>query len=105
MVATPIVELEASAGVAWLRLNRPEALNALNRARTGALEEALDRVAAMAEVSVLVVAGRGRAFCAGNDIKEMETVSAEDAEALARRHAALMDRFDALHKVTIAAVE
>jgi enoyl-CoA hydratase len=105
MVATPIVELEASAGVAWLRLNRPEALNALNRALTSALEETLERVAAMAEVSVLVVAGRGRAFCAGNDIKEMETVSAEEGEALARRHAGLMDRFAALPQVTIAAVD
>jgi enoyl-CoA hydratase len=105
MVATPIVELDASAGVAWLRLNRPEALNALNRALTGALEDTLERVAAMADVSVLVVAGRGRAFCAGNDIKEMETVPAEDAEALARRHAALMERFVALPQVTIAAVD
>ena len=105
MATAPIVELEASAGVAWLRLNRLEALNALNRALTGALEETLERVAAMAEVSVLVVAGRGRAFCAGNDIKEMETVAADDAEALAHRHAALMDRFAALPQVTIAAVD
>jgi enoyl-CoA hydratase len=105
MVTTPIVELEAEAGVAWLRLNRPEALNALNRALTGALEETLERVATMAEVSVLVVASRGRAFCAGNDIKEMEAVAAEDAEALARRHAALMDRFAALPQVTIAAID
>jgi len=62
MVDAPIVELEAEAGVAWLRLNRPEALNALNRRLTGALEEAVERVAAMDETRVLVVAGRGRAF-------------------------------------------
>ena len=99
----PIVELEVQDGVAWLRLNRPEALNALNRRLTAALEETLDRVAAMDDVSVLVVAGRGRAFCAGNDIKEMEGVTPEDAEALARRHAAIMGRFSALPQVTIAA--
>jgi enoyl-CoA hydratase len=100
-----IVELDARDGVAWLRLNRPEALNALNRTLTAGLEEALERVATMDDVTVLVVAGRGRAFCAGNDIKEMETVAPEDAEALARRHAALMDRFAALPQVTIAAVD
>jgi enoyl-CoA hydratase len=100
-----IVELDARDGVAWLRLNRPEALNALNRALTAGLEETLERVATMADVTVLVVAGRGRAFCAGNDIKEMETVTPEDAEALARRHATLMERFATLPQVTIAAVD
>ena len=68
-----MIDLEARDGVAWLRLNRPEALNALDRALTGALEEALTRVAAMDDVAVLVVAGRGRAFCAGNDLTEMAT--------------------------------
>jgi len=82
-----VIELEANAGVAWLWLNRPEALNAFNRLLTGALEEALERVTVMDDVRVLVVAGRGRAFCSGNDIKEMETVTPEEAEALARRHA------------------
>jgi len=105
MAPVPVIELDAKDGVAWLRLNRPEALNALNRLLTAALEEALERVAAMSDVSVLVVAGRGRAFCAGNDIKEMETVSPEEAEALARRHAAIMDRFATLPQVTIAAVD
>jgi len=100
-----VIELDAQDGVAWLRLNRPEALNALNRLLTEALEEALERVAAMNDVSVLVVAGRGRAFCAGNDIKEMATVTPEEAETLARRHAALMDRFATLPQVTIAAVD
>jgi enoyl-CoA hydratase len=105
MADTPIVELEAEDGVAWLRLNRPDALNALDRRLTAALEEALEQVAALDDVSVLVVAGRGRAFCAGNDIKEMETVTPEDAEALARRHAGIMARFATLPQVTIAAVD
>ena len=105
MALATIVELDAADGVAWLRLNRPEALNALDRTVTGALEETLERVAAMDEVRVLVVAGGGRAFCAGNDIKEMETLSPEEAEALARRHAAIMARFATLPQVTIAAVD
>ena len=79
MAEAPIVELDAQDGVAWLRLNRPDALNALNRRLTGALEDALERVAVQDDLRVLVVAGRGRAFCAGNDIKEMEAVTPEDA--------------------------
>ena len=66
-----MIDLDAKDGVAWLRLNRPEALNALNRPLTAALEEALARVAAMDDVTVLVVAGRGRAFCAGKDRKSV----------------------------------
>ena len=100
-----MIELDTSDGVAWLRLARPEALNALNRELTAALEGALDRVAAMDEVTVLIIAGRGRAFCAGNDIAEMATLVPEEAEALALRQAKLMDRFSRLPQVTIAQVD
>ena len=101
-----LVVLETVAdGVARLTLDRPDALNALNRDLTAALEQALDRVAAMDEARVLLVTGRGRAFCAGNDIKEMDLFTDADAEALAARHAVLMDRFATLPQVTIAAVD
>jgi enoyl-CoA hydratase/carnithine racemase len=100
-----LIELEARGPVAWLALNRPQALNALDTALTAALEAALEQVRGLADVRVLVVSGRGRAFCAGNDIAEMATLSAEAAEALARRQAALMDRFARLPQVTIAAID
>ena len=100
-----MIALEARDGVARLTLDRPAALNALDRALTGALEQALERVAAMDDVTVLVVAGRGRAFCAGNDIKEMATLAPAEAEALAGRQAALMARFARLPQVTIAAID
>ncbi|MGH6689821.1 MAG: enoyl-CoA hydratase/isomerase family protein, partial [Gammaproteobacteria bacterium] len=95
-----MIELERSDGVAWLRLNRPQALNALNRELTGAIERALDDVAARDDVRVLVVSGRGRAFCAGNDIAEMASITPAEAEALASRQAVLMDRFSRLPQVT-----
>ncbi len=100
-----LAQLDAKDGVAWLRLNRPTALNALNRALTAAIEEALARVARMDDVSVLVLAGRGRAFCAGNDIAEMATLTGDEAQALATRQAGLMDRFGCLPQVTIAAID
>ena len=100
-----MIELDARDGIAWLRLNRPEALNALNRALTGAIEAALDEIARRDDVTVLVVSGRGRAFCAGNDIAEMDTITPADAEALATRQATLMDRFSRLPQVTLAAID
>jgi enoyl-CoA hydratase/carnithine racemase len=100
-----LVELTTDNAVAWLRLNRPAALNALDTALTEALEQALERVAAQDDIRVLVVAGRGRAFCAGNDIAEMASLSAESGAALATRQAALMDRFSRLPQVTLAAID
>jgi len=100
-----VIELETRAHVAGLTLNRPEALNALNTALTAALEAALERVRGLTDVRVLVISGRGRAFCAGNDITEMATLSGEAAEALARRQAALMEHFARLPQVTIAAID
>ena len=106
MLPTDLVQLTPAAdGILRLTLNRPQALNALNRELTTALEQALERVAAMGDVRVLLVAGQGRAFCAGNDIKEMETLSGDDAQALATRHAALMDRFARLPQVTLAVID
>jgi enoyl-CoA hydratase/carnithine racemase len=101
-----LVELaDVADGVARLTLCRPEALNALNRDLTGALEEAVERVAARDDVRVLVLFGRGRAFCAGNDITEMASLGADEAEGLALRQATLMDRFSRVPQVTIAAVD
>jgi len=100
-----VVDLELQGPVAWVRLNRPQALNALDTELTAELEQTVDRLATMTDVTVVVIAGRGRAFCAGNDIAEMATLSGEQAEALARRQAALMARFATLPQVTLAAVD
>lgn len=100
-----MIDVEARDGVAWLHLARPQTLNALNRALTAAMDHALDEVAARTDVRVLVVCGRGRAFCAGNDIAEMATLAGEQAAALAAHQALLMERFGRLPQVTIAAVD
>jgi 2-(1,2-epoxy-1,2-dihydrophenyl)acetyl-CoA isomerase len=55
--------------VATLILNRPERMNALNKDLVLALNEALTRVEADSEINVVVLAGAGRAFCAGGDLK------------------------------------
>jgi 2-(1,2-epoxy-1,2-dihydrophenyl)acetyl-CoA isomerase len=70
----------ASDGVAHLELNRPEAFNSLNIALATALEEALKQAASDEAVRVVLLSGRGKAFCAGGDVKAM--AAAEDAEAL-----------------------
>jgi len=58
-------------GVLTLTMNRPDRLNALNPEMLTRLHDALMRAAADREVAVIVLAGAGRAFCAGGDVKAM----------------------------------
>jgi len=58
-------------GIATLTLNRPKQFNAINGALLDALQAALDAIAADGTVRVVVIAGAGRAFCPGHDLKEM----------------------------------
>src|SRR5437870_9767226 len=56
--------------VLTLTINRPDALNALNRETTRALTTAFDAAARDPEVGAIIVTGAGRAFCAGADLRE-----------------------------------
>jgi len=105
VTSAPAATLTRDGAVAHLTLERPEARNALSRAMAEALEDALARLAVDAEARVVVVAGRGRSFCAGADIAEMPTLRPEEGEALAARWQRIMDGFAALPQVTMAAVQ
>ena len=69
--ATLIVEIEDY--VALIRLNRPEALNALNSRLVAELVHAIAEAEANDKVRCLVITGSEKAFAAGADIKEMAT--------------------------------
>ncbi|MGE0874466.1 MAG: enoyl-CoA hydratase [Burkholderiales bacterium] len=62
---------EDAAGVATLTMNRPAQMNLLTSGMLSALQEALDAIAADASVRVVVLAGAGKGFCAGHDLKEL----------------------------------
>ena len=64
------VRLERRAGAAWITLDRPDKLNALDAAMVAALDARLDEAAADDEVRVVVVRGAGRAFSAGYDLTD-----------------------------------
>jgi enoyl-CoA hydratase/carnithine racemase len=69
--AAPILLSSASAGVVQLTLNRPQQFNALSEQMLAELAAALDRVASDKTARVVVIAGAGKAFCAGHDLKQM----------------------------------
>ncbi len=67
----PYVLRRDNGGVATLTLNRPQQFNSLSRAMIGTLQTQLDAIAGDSQVRVVVIAGAGKAFCAGHDLKEM----------------------------------
>jgi 2-(1,2-epoxy-1,2-dihydrophenyl)acetyl-CoA isomerase len=67
---TVLVEIDAATGVAILTLNRPDALNALTVAMKRELVAAFRRVERDATVRAVILTGAGRAFCAGQDLRE-----------------------------------
>jgi enoyl-CoA hydratase/carnithine racemase len=62
---------EDAGGVATLTLNRPDQYNALSAALLAALQSAVHDLARDESVRVVVIAGAGKAFCAGHDLKEI----------------------------------
>lgn len=73
------VETSRSGHVARVTLNRPERMNAISTALTTDLHEALFEVTNDPEVRVILFSGNGRAFCAGDDLKEFELQTASKA--------------------------
>jgi enoyl-CoA hydratase/carnithine racemase len=65
--------------VVWVKLNRPERLNAMNKALVDGLSEAFARVEADDEARVVIFHGEGRAFCSGDDLKDLDAQTASEA--------------------------
>lgn len=65
--------LKAEGAVAYIYLNRPEVFNSFNREMALELQGILDQLAQDATVRVIVLTGSGKAFCAGQDLKEVTT--------------------------------
>ena len=67
----PLNEARDGRGVVTLTMNRPASFNALSEEMLDALQSALDRLAGDASLRAVVLAGAGKAFCAGHHLKEM----------------------------------
>jgi enoyl-CoA hydratase/carnithine racemase len=86
MADAPLHTLSIDQGVALLTLNRPQSLNALNRALRHELMDLFPRLDADPEVKVVVLTGAGdKAFCTGADLKERSGGSTADVIAERRQ--------------------
>ena len=98
-----LIEIEDSVGL--ITINRPKALNALNRETMAELATAVDELSDEDGVRVLVITGSGeKAFVAGADIKELAENSALESNVHAMFGQSLMDMIEDLGMPTIAAV-
>ncbi len=65
------IELKIENKIAYITLNRPEVFNSFNREMALRLQDTLDACEVNDEVRVIVLTGNGKAFCAGQDLKEV----------------------------------
>src|ERR1700689_2533178 len=75
------ITCEAADGILTITLDRPERLNAFTPRMAGELLDAFDRADADDDVRVVIMTGRGRAFCAGADLSSGAETFAADTDA------------------------
>lgn len=91
--------------VAVLTLNRPEKFNSINRPLALGIQSALDTCAADESVRCVVITGNGRAFCAGQDLKEVTDPDGPGLSTIVAEHYnPIIDRIRSIQKPVIAAV-
>jgi 3-hydroxypropionyl-coenzyme A dehydratase len=99
------IQLEPQGDIAILRINRPEALNAMNLDVISELSKMIDIIAADGSIKTLVITGAGeRSFCAGADISYMVNIDPMQAEKYATSAQDVINKIDRLEKPVIAAV-
>jgi len=105
VAAEPLLLRRDDGGVVTLTLNRPTQFNSLSQALMSELQAELDRIAADDSVRVVIMAGAGKAFCAGHDLKEMRSDASKDFQkALFRQCSELMLKLVRLPQPVIARV-
>jgi len=107
-LAEKVVTVELDDAVAWITLQRPEALNAWNQPLADELLEAVRRVAADPQAGAVVIRGAGRAFSSGADLRaprEMKPDGRPDVEGRLRRRAhPIISEIRQMPKPVVAAV-
>jgi 3-hydroxypropionyl-coenzyme A dehydratase len=99
------IQLEPQGDIAIMRINRPEALNAMNLDVISELSKMIDIIAADGSIKAVVITGAGeRSFCAGADISYMVNIDPMQAEKYATSAQDVINKIDRLEKPVIAAV-
>lgn len=99
------IQLEPQGEIALLRINRPEALNAMNIDVVSELSRTLDIVGSDESIKVVIITGAGeKSFCAGADISYMVNIDPITAEKYASSAQSVLNKIERLDKPVIGAV-
>jgi 3-hydroxypropionyl-coenzyme A dehydratase len=99
------VLLEPIGDVAIIKINRPEALNAMNVDVIWELSKTIDIVGVDDSIKTVIITGVGeRSFCAGADISYMVNITPIDAEKYASSAQSVLNKIEKLEKPVIAAI-
>jgi 2-(1,2-epoxy-1,2-dihydrophenyl)acetyl-CoA isomerase len=104
MPAFQTVRYEAADGVLLLTLDRPDSLNALDRRLKEELREALHAAAEDPEVRAIILTGAGRAFCAGQDLKESQKAAPNLGREIRERYIPIILAMRRIEKPIIGAI-
>ena len=99
------IQLESQGEIAILRINRPEALNAMNTNVISELSQTVDQVGADESIKVIIITGAGeKSFCAGADISYMVDIDPITAEKYASSAQSVLNKIERLEKPVIGAI-
>ena len=99
------IQLESQGEIAILRINRPEALNAMNIDVISELSQTIDKVGADESIKVIIITGAGeKSFCAGADISYMVDIDPITAEKYASSAQSVLNKIERIEKPVIGAI-
>ena len=99
------IQIEPQGDICLIRINRPEALNALNTDVIAELSRSIDIVGFDDSIKVVIITGSGeKSFCAGADIAYMVNIDPMKAEKYASSAQSVLNKIEKLDKPVIAAV-
>ncbi|MCC5858935.1 MAG: enoyl-CoA hydratase/isomerase family protein [Ectothiorhodospiraceae bacterium] len=101
VAGTEAIDYQVKDRAAWIRLNRPDSLNAFNAALRSGLLEVLERAAEDREVRTVVLTSAGRAFCAGADLLESKPADSDVISELMGEYYPILRRVRSLEKPVI----
>jgi 3-hydroxypropionyl-coenzyme A dehydratase len=105
MSSMKYIQIDLQNDIAILKINRPEALNAMNLDVIHELTRAIDLISVDQGVKVLIITGAGeRSFCAGADISYMVNIDAVTAEKYASSAQSMLNKIEKMEKPVIAAI-
>lgn len=100
------IDVKIQQKTAFITLNRPEVFNSFNREMALLLQDALDAAEKNSEIRAIVITGSGKAFCAGQDLKEVTSAELNPGfkKILEEHYNPIIQRIRTIEKPVIAAV-